>query len=222
MYSITAPGFTSGSAPIEISVSMPVRRSPTSVSSTLPLKMRFDISAILATVVPSFMVLAWITDEPTFTGTSRISPVMVALTRVLLCCALMLDIPSRTIDSASTAAAYSASAFLKATCDCSNSSRLTNFFSYSDLVRSYSFFACKRDISATSTRFWADDSCDSSGMTLIFAIMSPSFTWSPGSTFISEMIPEIWGFISISSRGSIVPVSTLLRSIDLISGLTVS
>ena len=45
---------------------------------------------------------------------------------------------------------------------------------------------------------------------------------SPGWTLIWVMMPEIWGLIWISSRGSISPVSTVVRSIVPVEGLTMS
>ena len=57
---------------------------PTSVSSTLPRKSMFDMSATVAMVVPSLKVLDWITEFPTLTGTSRIMPSIVERIWVLL------------------------------------------------------------------------------------------------------------------------------------------
>ena len=57
---------------------------PTSVSSTLPRKSMFDMSATVAMVVPSLKVLDWITEFPTLTGTSRIMPLIVERIWVLL------------------------------------------------------------------------------------------------------------------------------------------
>ena len=75
-------------APTVMVRGMPVVSIPTSVSSTLPRKMRSDMSAITATVVPSLRVLAWITELPTCTGTSSTRPSTVARTMVLLSVAL--------------------------------------------------------------------------------------------------------------------------------------
>ncbi len=44
-----------------------------------------DMSATEAMVVPSLKVLAWMTELPSLTGTSRIMPSMVERTWVLLC-----------------------------------------------------------------------------------------------------------------------------------------
>ncbi len=64
---------------------MPLRSLPTSVSSTLPWNCMLVMSATEAMVVPSLKVLAWMTELPSLTGTSRIMPSMVERTWVLLC-----------------------------------------------------------------------------------------------------------------------------------------
>ena len=112
MYSSTAPVLNPGNAPMVMRISMPSVSEPTSVSSMLPSKMRSDMSATVATVVPSFIVLAWMTELPTLTGMSRMRPLMVDLTRVELPVALVEETPSRMTSSASCAAARSSLAWL--------------------------------------------------------------------------------------------------------------
>ena len=108
---------------------IPSDRPPTSVSSMLPSKIRSFMSATVATVVPSFIVLAWITELPTFTGTARIRPVMVERTRVELEVAFEEETPSRMTSRASLAAFCSSTAWLKLWRTCSNSSALTRCLS---------------------------------------------------------------------------------------------
>jgi monofunctional biosynthetic peptidoglycan transglycosylase len=55
---------------------IPSMMRPTSVSSMLPWKMSLDISATVAMVVPSLNELLRITELPTLTGMSKISPSM--------------------------------------------------------------------------------------------------------------------------------------------------
>ena len=85
--------------------------------------------ATVATVVPSFIVLAWITELPTLTGMSRIRPVIVERTRVELPVVLREDTPSRMTSRDSWAAAFSSVAWLKACRTWSYSSSLTSFLS---------------------------------------------------------------------------------------------
>ena len=87
---------------------MPLCTLPTSVSSTLPRKMRLLMSATEATVVPSLNVLLRMTLLPTLTGMSKIKPSMVERISVVLILALLRDIPSRTIFKASLAVNNSA------------------------------------------------------------------------------------------------------------------
>ena len=115
---------------------VPSRNVPTSVSSTFPLKIRSFMSATVATVVPSFRVLAWMTELPTLTGMSRIKPEMVERMSVELDLALLEETPSRIISSASCAADFSSRACCNACVTCSNSSLLTNFLSYRAFSRS--------------------------------------------------------------------------------------
>ena len=68
--------------------------------------------AMVATVVPSLKVLAWMTELPTLTGTSRISPEMVARTNVEEDFELEEETPSRTTSNASWAALRSSRAWL--------------------------------------------------------------------------------------------------------------
>ncbi len=53
-----------------------------------------------------------------------------------------------------------------------------------------------------------------SGITLSLAITSFCCTVSPASLYISAMIPLIWGFTFTSSRGWILPVTTVLRTMS--------
>ena len=57
-YSSSASSATSCMAPTVSRTGMPLRSLPTSVSSTLPRKSIFDMSATVAIVVPSLKVLA--------------------------------------------------------------------------------------------------------------------------------------------------------------------
>jgi len=83
-YSRVASSSTFCRAPIVSFTGMPSCSLPTSVSSTLPRKSMFDMSATEAMVVPSLNVLAWITEFPTLIGTSRIIPSIVDRICVLL------------------------------------------------------------------------------------------------------------------------------------------
>ena len=65
-----------------------------------------------AMVVPSLKLLDWITELPTLMGTSRIIPVMVLRTSVVLATFEFLAIPSRIISKASCAFCASSFAFL--------------------------------------------------------------------------------------------------------------
>ena len=113
-------------APNVIFTGMPSRMRPTSVSSTLPRKMRSPMSATVAIVVPSLNVLLMITELPTLTGTSRIRPSMVERINVLLNDALFLVMPSFTISKLSLAACNSSRACWAAKSDFSYSSLLTS------------------------------------------------------------------------------------------------
>ena len=75
-------------------------------------------------------------------------------------------------------------------------------------MRSYSRVTCAREISATETRDSALESWPISGITFTVAMTSPWRTVSPASLYTSEMMPEIWGLISTSSRGCTLPVAT--------------
>ena len=107
----------------------PSESEPTSVSSTLPSKIRSFMFATVATVVPSFIVLAWITEFPTLTGMSRMRPVMVERTRVDEEVAFERDTPSRMTSRASWAADLSSLAWFRAWRTFSNSSALTSCLS---------------------------------------------------------------------------------------------
>ena len=87
------------------------------------------MSATLAIVVPSLNVLLKITELPTLTGMSSISPLMVERISVLLALALLLDTPSRTTSSASMAAVFSSRAWSSAWRTLSYSSALTSCLS---------------------------------------------------------------------------------------------
>ena len=115
---------------------MPSTSEPTSVSSMLPSKIRSFMSATVATVVPSFMVLAWMTELPTLTGTLRMRPVMVERTSVLDEVAFDCDTPSRITSRASCAAARSSLAWASFCVTWSISSALTRFLSKSAFSRS--------------------------------------------------------------------------------------
>ena len=78
-------------------------------------------------VVPSLKVLERITLLPTFTGMSRMTPLMVERMRVLEAEALELDTPSRTTCKASREAASSSLACLSCWEILSNSSADTSF-----------------------------------------------------------------------------------------------
>ena len=64
-YSSSASRSTFCSAPIVSLTGIPSCSLPTSVSSMLPRKSMFDMSATVAIVVPSLNELAWITEMPT-------------------------------------------------------------------------------------------------------------------------------------------------------------
>ena len=95
-------------------------------------------------------------------------------------------------------------------CLCSSSSRLKVALIWSRLIL------------ATRTRDSALFNWTISGITLIRAMISPSFTICPASFSNSEMIPDICGLISTSSRGSTFPVATVFVSIVSREGVTTS
>ena len=167
--------------------------------------------ATVATVVPSFMVLAWMTELPTLTGMSRIRPVMVERISVELEVAFLDDTPSRITSSDSCDAAYSSLAWFRACSVFSYSSALIRFFWNRAFSRSKLVCACLRLISDRRTRLWAAESEFMSGMTVSLAMTSPFCTIWPASLKISVMIPLIWGLMLTSLRGTILPVSTVLR-----------
>ena len=166
--------------------------------------------ATVAIVVPSLKVLLMMTELPAFTGTSRISPSMVDRIRVLLNEALFLVIPSLTISRLSLAVCNSSRACFTATSLFSYSSLLISLLSNSFFMRVKSVSPCLALISASLTRLSAEFSCPSSGITFTLAITSPFFIFCPASLYTSSMMPEICGLIRISSRGSIVPVATVV------------
>ena len=61
-----------------------------------------------------------------------------------------------------------------------------------------------------------------SGMMRILAIMSPSSTESPASTNSFSTMPETWGLISTSLRGTTEPVAIVFLMIVVVIGLCVS
>ena len=77
-------------------------------------------------------------------------------------------------------------------------------------------------ILAALTRALACVSRAVSGTIAMRAIRSPCFTSSPGSTKISSMMPETRGLISISLRGTMLPVATVLRTMSVSIGVVVS
>ena len=123
-------------APTEIVIGQPSLTLPTSVSSMYPSKIKSFMFATVAIVVPSLKVLLRITEFPTFTGMSRISPVMVERTSVELDLALLRDTPSLTTSRVSTAAFFSSFACWRAWLTWSNSSALTSCLSYRAFSRS--------------------------------------------------------------------------------------
>ena len=78
-----------------MSIGIPEVSFPTSVSSILPTNSISLKLATDATVVPSLKLLVWITELPSFTGISKIVPVTVDLTNVLLVFAELCVIPVR-------------------------------------------------------------------------------------------------------------------------------
>ena len=70
---------------------------PTSLSSTLPSKIIFPTSAMIAIVVPSLKLLDSITWFPVLTGTSNTIPETVALISVFAAAPIPLVVPVFTI-----------------------------------------------------------------------------------------------------------------------------
>ena len=129
MYSNDASNDTSCSAPTVIFMGMPSTSFPTSVSSMLPRKMRSFMLATEAMVVPSLNVLERITELPTLTGMSSMTPLMVERMSVEEALALERDTPSRTTSSASMAAFSSSLAWFSCCRTLSYSSAETSFCS---------------------------------------------------------------------------------------------
>ena len=127
---------------------------------------------------------------------------------VLLSSLKRLDMPFFTISRFSLAFCSSSSALARAVRLCSASSSETTPFACRAVVRSCSRRVCASEISATETRDSALDSWPISGTTFTVAITSPLLTDCPASLRTLEMMPEIWGLISTSSRGSTLPVAT--------------
>ena len=106
-YSRFASNERSCNAPMVIFIGIPSTNRPTSVSSIFPRKIRSFIFATVAIVVPSLKVLLSTTVLPTFTGTSRMRPVIVERMSVELALALLFDTPFFTTSRASCAATTS-------------------------------------------------------------------------------------------------------------------
>ncbi len=134
MYSSAASQLAFSIAPTVIFTGISMRTLPTSLSSTLPWKIRSFMSAMAAMVVPSLKLLRSITLLPSFTGTSSTMPVIVLRTTVLP--ALVRLIPSRTTSRPSCAASRSCLAFLRATSKPCISAALITPLSASGLLRS--------------------------------------------------------------------------------------
>ena len=79
-------------------------------------------------VVPSLKVFERMTELPTFTGISRMTPLMVERIRVDEALAFDFDTPSRTTSRASSAAIFSCFACWRATLLLSYSSAETSFW----------------------------------------------------------------------------------------------
>ena len=112
MYSKTASNCESCNAPIVIFIGIPSTICPTSVSSMLPRKIRSFILAIVAIVVPSLKELELMTELPTLTGMSKMTPEIVERIKVLDALALDFEKPSLTTCKASSAADFSSRACL--------------------------------------------------------------------------------------------------------------
>ena len=126
MYSRVASNVRPCRAPMVSFTGIPSLRRPTSVSSTLPRKMRSFMLATVAMVVPSLKVFDMMTELPTLMGTSRINPSMVLRISVLLNEALLLVMPSLMISRLSLAVCSSSRALLTLTSSFSYVSRLTS------------------------------------------------------------------------------------------------
>ena len=68
------------------------------------------MSATVAMVVPSLKLFAWMTELPTFTGTSNIMPSMVLRICVVLVTFEFFEMPSRTISNSLCAVLRSSTA----------------------------------------------------------------------------------------------------------------
>ena len=139
-----------------IFIFMPLTNCPTSVSSMFPRKIRLFILATVAIVVPSFIVLTWITEYPTFTGMSRIIPLIVERISVEEALAFAFEKPSLTTCKASSAASFSCLACWRAMRLLSYSSSLTSFCSCRFSIRLKSVSDCLRLISDRRTRISAE------------------------------------------------------------------
>ena len=128
IYSKAASNFRSCNAPMVIFIGMPSTNWPTSVSSMLPRKIRSFMLATEAIVVPSLNVLERMTEFPTLTGMSRMTPLMVERTRVDEAEAFDFDTPSRTTCKASWAATTSSLAWFSVFFTLSYSSADTSFW----------------------------------------------------------------------------------------------
>ncbi len=77
-------------------------------------------------------------------------------------------------------------------------------------------------ILALLTRDSPLDSCTMFGITRTLASRAPrSISW-PASTWSSSMMPETWGLIRISLRGTTDPVATVLWTMSVRTGETVA
>ena len=126
IYSKAASNVRSCKAPMVIFMGIPCTSWPTSVSSILPRKMRSFMLATEAMVVPSLKVFELITELPTLTGMSRMTPLMVLLINVDDAEAFDFDTPSRTTCSASCAASTSSCDWCSFCATFSNSSAETS------------------------------------------------------------------------------------------------
>jgi hypothetical protein len=89
-------------------------------------------------------------------------------------------------------------------------------------ARSSSFLAFFNVICADLTAACAVASRAVFGTIAMRAIKSPCFTVAPGSTKISSMMPDTRGLISISLRGTMLPVATLFLTMSVSVGEAVS
>ncbi len=218
----TFPVTTSvGRAPTLMRASRPTWSLPTSISSTVPLKMRSLMSAIVASSVPGWYDVSGTTGSPGFTARVRIVPAAGAR--------MIESIPeSNDVIFPLRVSSRSWSALATAIFASSNASRFTSTSdlgvtpcSKSSFARSYSDLARVKDAWADSSRRSTSVISRGVGSGWISRIGSPARTVWPTSTRQPFTIPEIFDLTENFCRGWICPTASAFSVIEPDSATTI-